>query len=187
MRLQDITITEKNYYADVIRDAVVNKKEVCIHSIVPRNFVYKGVGEIDEELAEKNGYQVYYSYDFGGGIVATKGDLVLAIVKHEGWEVGKNLLEKICQYLKDKGLPAEIDGNDILISGKYKVASHSSRNIGDRYIYTGLQVCFHANPELIERICLKPSKKIPRGLASYGLSNVELMEQMLEWVVNDDF
>lgn len=169
-------------YKETIAEAIANKEEAFFYSIIPQNIIYKGKGEIDEEFARKSGYDIYNSIDFGGGIVATKGDIVLVIIKQEGWKVGEQIIEQVKEILQEKGISAEIDGNDILIANKYKCASHSSTHIGNRAVYTGVQICFHADPDIIKRICKKESKKIPIGLSNFGIDNTELLVRIKEIV-----
>lgn len=172
MKKQELLI--KNY-RDVIDRAIRNREEIALYSIIPSNIIYKGKGEINEQVAQANGYEIYNSIDFGGGIVATRGDVVIIIIKQDGWSVGQEFLDLVIGLLKGKGLNATQDSNDILIDGKYKVASFSSVNVGDATIYTGIQVCFHADAELIGQICLKHSTKIPKGLADYQVAQYEII------------
>lgn len=168
-------------FKERIAEAVQQKEEIMLYAFAPHNLIYKGKGNINSPLAKRLGYDIYNTYDFGGGIVAAQGDIVLVIIKQEGWEIGKNIIEYATKKLREEfGLNAEFIDNDILVDKKYKVGSFSSTNIGDRYIYTGVQICFHADPDIITQICLKNSpNKIPRGLSYYNIANTDLMPFVL--------
>lgn len=166
-----------NDYVEIIKNAIANQQDSCFYSILPKNIVYRGKGDIDEKYCKANGFEIYNSIDFGGGIVGFEGDIVLVILKSEGWALGINLMQVVCNYLRDiKHLNATIEGNDILIDGIYKVASFSSVNVGNRVIYTGIQVTFSADKGIIDHICLKGSVKIPRGLNYYSVTNSEVWD-----------
>lgn len=168
-------------FENTISDNISKKQECVLYSLIPSNIVYKGKGTIDEDYAQEHGYIVYNSVDFGGGLVATKNDLVLVIIKKEGWLIGLNLIETLINYLKQKGINATLENNDVIIDDIYKVASFSSTNIGNRFIYTGLQCTFNPNVEDIKNICkYKPMKKIPKGLSDYNITSKELLEILLD-------
>ena len=167
-------------FQETIFKHIQNKQECVLYSLIPRNIVYKGKGTIDEQYCLEHGYLVYNSIDFGGGLVATKNDLVLVVLKNEGWSVGLEIVESIISYLKEKGLNVSLVNNDIIIDEQFKVASYSSVNVGNNCIYTGVQCTFNPNVEDIKNICkYKPMKKIPKGLSDYGITNEELLNLCL--------
>lgn len=179
MKKQELQI---NNYRDTISWAIRNKDEIALYSIIPSNIIYKGKGQINEEVATQNGYEIYNSIDFGGGIVATRGDVIIIIIKKDGWTIGEEFMNLLAQHLQGKGLRAEKSGNDILIDGIYKVASFSSVNIGDSTIYTGIQVCFTADSDLIRQICLKNSTKVPKGLSEYKINQSEIINILNNYI-----
>lgn len=163
-------------YKQVIQDAITNKEECLLYAILPSNIIYKGKGEIDEQYAIANGFDIYNSVDFGCGIVGFEGDIVLVIIKQDGWILGEQVINRLAEFLYKEGLNVTVDNNDILIDGVYKVASYSSTKIGDNVIYTGIQVTFNANADIIRHICKKDSVKVPRGLGYYGLNNQSILD-----------
>lgn len=178
MKLQQLYIED---YQDVIRNGILSQQDCGFYAILPRNIVYKGVGDIDEQYCQEHDFQVYNSVDFGGGIVGFEGDIVIVIVKHEGWKVGENFMKTLNEYLQKQGLNSSLDGNDIMIDGIYKCASCSSVNISDRNIYTGIQITFNADADIIKHICKKESVKIPKGLNKYNINNQDVLQFVFEY------
>lgn len=163
-------------FQETIMKYIQNKTECMLYSFIPRNIVYKGKGVINEQYCVEHDYLIYPSIDFGGGIVATKNDLVVIIIKKDAWTLGNEIITKLIDYLSIKNINAKLVNNDIIIDDIYKSASFSSVNIGDGYIYTGIQCTFNPNVEDIKNICNnKPMKKIPKGLSEYGVYGQEIL------------
>lgn len=163
-----------------IGDAIRNKQECVLYSLIPANIVYAGKGTIDYDYCRSHNYIVYPSVDFGKGLVATKGDIVIVAITKDGWTEHLKIANVVIQYLKQRGINVSLKSNDIMIDDKYKVASYSSINIGDNVIYTGFQVTFNPNVEDIEAICKRPLTKIPKGLKDYGIVSQDLLNRILE-------
>lgn len=179
MKIQELYLKD---YQQTIKEAIQNKEDIVLWAVLPKNIVYQGKGEIDAKYCKKHDIDVYKSVDFGGGIVGFNGDIVLVILKQEGWDVGVKIIEKVKDYLTESGLNAGYNNNDILIDGIYKVASHSSVNVGDRFIYTGVQITFNADPEIIKHICMKNSVKVPRGLSYYSVDKNKILEFIIDYL-----
>lgn len=173
MRIEQLKIED---YKQVIQNAITNQEECLMYAVLPKNIIYKGKGEIDEKYAMAHNFEIYNSIDFGNGIVGFKGDIVLVIIKKEGWNIGQTIIQELIDYLRSQGLNATEDNNDILIDGIYKVASYSSTNIGNNFIYTGVQVTFNADAGIIRNICKKNSVKIPKGLNEYNIDNQKILK-----------
>ena len=169
-------------YVQVISTAIANKQPCCLYAVLPKNIVYKGKGEIDKEYCQEHNIEIYNSVDFGGGIVGFEGDLVFIILKQDGWNIGEELGVLVKDYLVDCGLNANIANNDVLIDDIYKVASYSSANTGDGFIYTAIQITFNADNEIIRHICKKDSVKIPRGLTYYNIDKDDLLHNILNYI-----
>lgn len=172
MQIEELFI---NNYKEVISNAIKNRQDTALYAILPKNIVYRGKGEINEEYCKQNNFEIYNSVDFGGGIVGFQGDIVIVVLKHEGWNVGEQFISILNEYLHNQGINSTIEGNDIMIDGIYKTSSHSSTNVGNNCIYTGIQITFNADPEIIKHICLKDSVKIPRGLNYYQIDKQEIL------------
>lgn len=177
--MQSIELKLANY-VQVISTTIANKQPCCLYAVLPKNIVYKGKGEIDKEYCQEHNIEIYNSVDFGGGIVGFEGDLVFIILKQDGWNIGEELGVLVKDYLTNCGLNASIANNDILIDDTYKVASYSSANVGDEFIYTAIQITFNADNEIIRHICKKDSVKIPRGLSYYDIDKIATLQFMLQ-------
>lgn len=171
-------------YEREIRDIVINKKEEFVYGVPDATLVFKGHNDINEEYCRINNIEVYNSYNYGGCIVSSAGDVLIGKFKYEGWQDGINFASKFLKWLQDKGLNVQLGGNDFLVDGIYKVASYSSINLGDRFIYTGVQIGINTNIENIKNICTKHMNKIPKGLADYGITTEEVL-QIVEQIANE--
>lgn len=169
--VKDITNELNEHIQNKIEETIY-----CIHE-APLVFVSK-TNEINYKELEKSNVIVCPSQNFGGTIVASAGDMDMAIFKFNGWHVGSEFLKNIKEKL-DKYIPnLSIDKNDLIAEGKYKLISYASVNAGNNLIYTCVHISFNPNVELINKICSKPMKKTPRGLYRYGITN-EIMETLL--------
>lgn len=156
---------------------ITNMSEEIIYCIHENPLVFKSKeGEINSTYCETCGIRICNSFNMGGIIVANKEDINMAIMKREGWNVGKDVLQYIKDRLSYKISNITINNNDILIDDKYKVISFASINANNRLIYTCLHFSFNPNIELIKNICIKDMVKIPRGLYDYGVSQEEILE-----------
>ena len=71
-------------------------------------------------------------------------------------------------YIKNKGINAYFDNNDILIDGfkVFGIGSKKFNNLEVFLIYIGI----NSNIDNIKKICNKSMKKIPKGLYEYGIT-----------------
>lgn len=116
----------------------------------------------------------------GGVIVSEPGSLSIGyfsknINNRFNIEFAKILIE----YLIKRGLNITLEDNDILIDGMYKCASFSSRRF-NKIIFSAFHISYDVNLELINKICTKPMKKIPRGLKEYGITAEDIQSFFLE-------
>lgn len=175
-----IDILTNENYIERIKQGILNQEEVFLYGCTQYPVVLKGQGAINEQYCKENNIEVYNSFNAGGTIIMDKGDVDIVALKKEGWKIGEELGNKILGYLKDKGLNITNDGNDILVDGKYKVASYSSINLGNGYIYTAGHISINPNVDMIKCICLKEMVKIPKGLGDYGITTEEIVELVKE-------
>lgn len=83
-------------------------------------------------------------------------------------------ISAFCDFLKDKGLNAVIDNNDILIDG-YKVSSGTEGEIkGWRYF--GYQISVNQDIDLISTVCKKEMVKPPKGLSEFGVTTEQVVD-----------
>ena len=171
---------EMNEIVNELSTLMANDKEEVLYCLTDDTYIFKGLdGGINPEY-ENGDYKVFNLGQRGGTIIGSKGDIQMALFKYEGWNQAKTYVEKMLEYLKEKGLNASIAENDILIDDKYKVISYGSRDIGNRKIFATIQISINADPELINNISAKPMTKIPRGLSYYGVTTEEMEKVILD-------
>lgn len=175
--MEFIKISPRNF-TDVLGDAIINKKEIAYGGIGDEEIVLTGrSNKINDNYCLENNIRVEHTANEGGTIVVQDGDIEFGFFKFNGFNDGLKLMENICTKLKETlGDRIDIDNNDLLVDGKYKVGSYSSVNVGDRLIYTGCHISMSANIDHICNICLKEMIKVPKGLSDYGIDVNELYE-----------
>lgn len=132
--------------------------------------------QVDEAMCKAMGYEVYEAWYNGGTIVGNRGDIAFAHFDspENGWQ--EAFVGSFVAWLKGRGLNAEYVDNDILVDG-YKVCGICTTRYGC-IDYTAGFISIHTNLEDIIAICRKPMRKVPKGLAEYGITTEEV-EQML--------
>jgi len=153
---------------------VMSKTECYVYGIADKPCVFPGEAIVDENVCKENGIQVLRLPSRGGAIVVNGGDIEFAQLKNGVSFWGKETLGLIQRYLNLKGINAEIQDNDLMVDGVYKVASHASALI-DGFCYTTVHVSINANIPLIKLVCTKPMKKIPKGLSEFGITAEEML------------
>ena len=162
----------KNKFIETIN----NKQEKQFYCVADKDYVFNGLDDdFNETYCADNNITILNLEQSGGTIITSKGNVGIAIFRYDGWQDGEKLITALYNYLKEKINNLSIDGNDLLVDDKYKVASHSSKNVGDKLILTTMQISINVNLELINNICLKPMKKIPKGLSDYGIITDEII------------
>lgn len=116
----------------------------------------------------------------GGCIVHCKGAINWAEITNNSNQdnfTNHNFMAKFAEYLKNKGLNAIRDKNDVLVDG-FKVAGGCAINLPPDYkrTFSAVQISWKCNVELIENICTKPMTKVPKGLCEYGIAQEEIIE-----------
>lgn len=167
-------INNKNYL-QLFTDTLLNKKERILIGVADDFVVLKGRNSINESYCKDNKIEIYESQHMGGCIVLGDGDVEFNIFRYEGWEDCETFKNLIFDFLKQRIPTISLNNNDFLVDEKYKVASCSSVNAGDNFIYTGFHFSVNVNLEHIKNICLKPMIKIPKGLSEYGVSSEEIV------------
>ena len=147
-----------------------------------------------EYCNDNNINYIRQSYLSGGGcIVGVKGNIFIDykhIVKVDDntdlakiKKVDKQFSIALCEYFKSKGLnSARCDNNDVLIDD-FKVASGCffEQLYNDNYIqYMGYQISIYQDLDLINHVCNKEMKKIPKALSEYGITT----EEMIQFIEN---
>jgi len=126
----------------------------------------------------------------GGAIVYFAGNVSWADVRPNNTPNYKNqdveFLFALTKYLKEKGLNATFENNDIMVDG-YKVASGCSINIPPNFerTFSSAQICINCDLDTIKNICLKPMTKTPKGLSEYGITTEEIEKFVRNYFTNN--
>lgn len=173
-------------WCDKLQDLIKDKKEHFEITIHQENEIsYGWEKDFNKEYCDKNNIPYRFLNRDGGAIVCFKGNIGIGFIynnkKYKRWMLIK-LLDDMCVYLKNKGLNATRERNDLLIDG-YKVASGSSYNLEPDYkwSYETTQISIYSNPELIKNICLKSMIKEPKALSDFGISQKEILDFLNQW------
>ena len=134
----------------------------------------------------------------GGCIVGIKGNIFIdyKYITHISRDttdltfierITKQFSNALCEYFKSKCLDSAIcDNNDVLIDG-YKVASGCQHEIvrDFKFIqYMGYQISIYQDLDLINHVCNKEMKKIPKALSEYGITTEEMVKFIEDFYSN---
>ncbi len=129
----------------------------------------------DETFVTENNIPVIRLGNEGGCIIAFPGNIEIGhFSKTLDFDFGNRVKSNVLEFLKGKGLNVSCNNNDVLIDGKYKVFSWSSRRF-DEVLFTAFHCSINCDAELIRNICTKPMVKIPKGLTDYGITTEEML------------
>ena len=114
----------------------------------------------------------------GGNVIAFPDDLVC------NWISDKSLLDDfvadVAKYLSEKFIPVYRDNNDIMVDGKKLFGTMSTPYNGN--YYEGLFLSFRPDIETIQKVCKKEMKKVPVGLAEFGVTPEEIIKLCQELI-----
>lgn len=169
--MKKINIQELEYE---LTNRIKNKIEGGVYLVHDEELVIVSKAyDINIPYVKEKKLKIWNSRNFGGTIVAFPNDIDIGILKRDGWKTGPEILTKLKNYIHKEIIASiSIEGNDLMIDGKYKVASFASINLGDDLIYTVVHISFNPNVEEIDCICQKKMRKIPKGLNDFGVSNL---------------
>lgn len=165
-----------------LTDAISSERKRIIVDSPQQTYVLLGDGEIYEEYTRTHNLQVLNTPHTGSSIVIFSGDIEIAHFGGHENGFGRNFVDSFCQWLKNKGLSAENDSNDLLVDG-YKVLGWSTRIFG-KTVYTAVHIGINTNLDTIAKVCKKPMLKIPKGLAEFGVTTKEVSEWITSFVEN---
>lgn len=142
----------------------------------PIAIVY-GKAHVDEATCAECGYEVYRSFNNGGTILASVGDIMFSHVAEpqNGWIF--RFADHFVDWLKAKGLSAEYVKNDVLVDG-YKVCGLCVTTYGRIDFSSGI-ISMSVNLDHIKAICKKPMEKVPKGLSDYGITSEEVEKMFI--------
>ena len=126
----------------------------------------------------------------GGCMIFSPHDISFAVVRPTNENFNSRLIDFIIQKLKEKGIDASNDSNDIIIDGHYKVAGCTKmRDPITNRICSFLHIAITDSSELVKHICLKPRKKLenglykdPAGLSQWGVNEFDVEKWWLEFL-----
>lgn len=170
-----------------ISNIIARQEECLIWGIPDKNYVFTGYqnNKINNDNLKKYNAVVLNFPNEGGAIVTSAGDFDLGhFSKNINNKFGIQLLEKVKEYLKEKNINVILADNDLLIDGKYKCGSYSSRRFND-ILYTAVHISISADVDMINSICLKPMNKIPKGLSEFGITTDEIKNFIIKNTIGD--
>lgn len=171
-------ITSFSDYLKELPNLISNKNETVF--VTSKGIsVLKGADNLNEEYCNNNNLNIYKTHQFGGTIINFENDLCVGDYQPAHNDFGMRIMEGIKDYLASKDIHSIINENDVLIEGKYKVASYMSTFING-CLYTAIHISIDMNLEIIKNICTKPMKKIPKGLSEYGITQNEMKNLILK-------
>lgn len=139
--------------------------------------------QVDEDTCKALGYDIVESYNNAGTIVSNEGDVLIGHFAEPDNKWYDRFIAYFLEWLKAKGLNAEFVSNDIVVDG-YKVCGMCITRYG-RIDYTGGIISVNVNLDHIKAICKKPMKKVPKGLADYGITTAEVEQMFLDFCEGD--
>lgn len=167
-------------YLNNIQRYLANKNQtVMVYN--DRNCVLEGADTLNRQFCDSKGLIIYKTHGFGGTIVNFKDDICIGNYQPNFNNFGSDFIERLAKWLNTKGLNAIVDNNDVLIDGKYKVASYMSQYVNG-CLYTAIHISVNMDLGLINSICTKTMNKIPKGLIEYGITSAEINQTILSWL-----
>ena len=172
-------------YAKVVENAVLTGQYGIYISYGEGIHAYHGSIPIDRELCKNLGISVVDLNYNGGTIIGSTEDLSIIMVFPESMGMTHEvIIGKIVEIISKYVPNTSIDGNDILVNGK-KVSGSMTRTLMGSFEWAA-QITFKDYSEYIEKICHKPSNKIPSHIDNNLLTRDKLEEEILAWLQKTD-
>lgn len=130
--------------------------------------------KLNESFCLNNDIEILRTRHFGGTIINFKEDICVGNFQKCQNDFGKDFMDKLTCFIQQKGLNCEMVDNDLLVNG-FKCASYMTTNI-DGCLYTAIHISIGMDLDLIKNICIKPMKKVPKGLIECGITRGEIFE-----------
>lgn len=168
---------------DVLRQAMSERGTTVICGTPDATLVLKGRGEFNEEYTTANNIKVIQGINIGNPIILFEGDVEYGLfIDNGGNGTMQYLLDKSIEFLRDKGLDATLDNNDILVDGTYKVCGCALTLLPNNRVYYALHFSINIDMDVIKNICKKKMVKIPKGLSDYGITTAEVRDFIINLV-----
>ena len=134
----------------------------------------------NKEFMESEGIKSYRMGTGGGCIVAFPDNLEIGLftMNLESMFL-ERVTDRVMEFFRGKGLNVILDNNDVLVDGKYKVFSTSKMTYNGTLLLIAIHVSINCDAELVDKICSKPMKKIPKGLSEYGITSDEMLDLII--------
>lgn len=179
--METIELNSRNII-DGFNTIINEKKECAVYGIPDKHFVFKGTSDlINLEYCEENQIELLQIPNEGGVIVLSEGDFEIGIFKYNGWDIHTDLIEFFQRELSKTIQNIIVLDNDLIVDNEYKVAGLSSRHLGNNYVYTAMHISVNVDLDLINNICTKEMKKIPKGLSNYGITTDYIKQLYLQY------
>lgn len=128
------------------------------------------------------GLPVYNIGRNGGVIIHSIGD-ISGIFMQKNHDFCHEFPDFIVDKLRERGLNARSDHNDIMINDKYKVGGFAYQELKDGRFYVVFQLSVNCDDAAIFFICYDTPKK-PKGLSDFGISTEDVEKWLLEFLEN---
>lgn len=187
-KLKLVETTPKTIVAETT--ACIQKgEETCFIISQDTDWVFYGIDEANKQYVLDNKLNFLDLKYQGGTIVSTPSDLELVIVMKQH-DMNYYIRDKISRLLNEMGVGHLSNGNDLLIHSDillndFKICGFAENNLGNEYSIYYVQVSFKLNRELIEKVCITDSKKIPKGINDFypNKNRSELVELIKKWLL----
>lgn len=156
-------------YTSSLLSQYLPKTNTLIFAKADDDFIWLGGRDFNISNLIKSNIKYSRVYKYGGTIVNFKGDLCVGFISREENNFGNDCMQWLCNYLNEQNLNASINGNDILLDDKYKVASWTCIKLSKYYI-TLIHVSIGMDLNFLKSICKKEMKKIPKGLSEFNIT-----------------
>lgn len=145
---------------------------------------YGGQNDINKDFCDNNNIHYRYEERKGGCMVLFPGNIIIQdVFPTDNFLRQHQFNNDFINWLKEKGINANTDNNDVMIGGK-KVIGAVSTMLPEPYegwVCFLASISINSDSELINQICTKPMKKIPGALSDYGITTEEVMQWTLDW------
>lgn len=167
-------IIEFNDYLRNLPRYMENKNSSVI--VTSRNlYVLNGGNDYNKQYCENNNIKVLNTHSMGGVIVNFEGDICIGNYQPTHNNFGEKFLQEFVCWLKEKKINCTISNNDVLVDGKFKVASYMSV-FKNNCLYTAIHISVNMDINKIKLICLKEMIKVPKGLVDYGIKEKDVID-----------
>lgn len=175
--------TDSLNITNILEKYIKKQEQGIFYGINNKKVVFvSNINLVNTNACNELNYKIIETLHKGGIIVANPGDITIACFGPIANTWVKDFGVYLVNYLKDQGLNAIFEGNDILIDG-YKIAGLSAKIYGNIQ-YSNIHIGINTNLEDIKNICLKPMIKIPKGLSDYGFSTKEIEKIFINYYSN---